>query len=404
MVLAPLPFHLQLTEFLREQDPEIWSWFRQDATRSESSEALKFELLKTTYRVDQETQVDLYATAATVAGKLGLDLPLTIYQAHHSEGLNASLAYIPGELHVVLHGPIAEQLNPVEQESLFGHELTHYRLWDLTDGDILVADRLLAALTFDRSAHAAHWASLRLLRLYNEILCDRGAYQVTEDVEAVVSLLLKLETGVRQVNPAAFLKQADEIFQRGSISSQEVDHPELFIRARAIRLWSELDTKANAPIAEMIEGQPGLDNLDLLGQRQVAQATRQLLEVLFSYPWYCTDATLAHARLFFPDFQPPTIEKSPTNSRSLANWPGRIFPDSMADYYGYVLLDFMVADRNLEESALALGLTLAEQIGIKERFVEMLRKEFKLRKNQVDRIDRDKVQLLVAAQEHGAET
>ncbi len=404
MVLAPLPFHLQLRDLLREQDPEIWNWFRRDAPRSESSEALKFELLKTTYRVDPETQADLYQTAVQVAGKLELDLPLTIYQAHHSVGLNASLAYIPGELHVVLHGPIADQLNDVELQALFGHELTHYRLWDLADGDILVSDRLLAALTFDPAAHAAHAASLRLLTLYNEILCDRGAYQVTEDVEAVVSLLLKLETGVRHVNPAAFLKQADEIFQRGPIASQQVDHPELFIRARAIRLWSELNEKANAPIAEMIEGQPGLDNLDLLGQRQVAQATRQLLELLFSYPWYCTDATLAHARLFFPDFQPPTIEKSSTNSRSLANWPGRIFPDSMADYYGYVLLDFMVADRRLEESALALGLTLAEEIGIKDRFVEMLRKEFKLRKNQVDRIDRDKAQLLVDAQRQGAET
>ncbi|MBL8888465.1 MAG: hypothetical protein JNL67_00705 [Planctomycetaceae bacterium] len=400
MTIQLLPYHHDLSRLLKAQDPEVWSWFAKNLEQPESVEAMKFELLKTTYRVDRETESSLYQAATEIAALLQINAPLTIYQAHQAFGLNASLVQIPGEVHIVLHGPIQEQLEPTELRALFGHEMTHYVLAEQQDQDLRIMDRMLSALAADRSAHPAYTHSLRLLRLYNEVLCDRGAFDVTRDVNAVVSLLLKLETGVKQINPAAFLKQAEEIFQRGEIVSQSLDHPELFIRAHAVRLWTDLGAESNPIVANILTGHPGLADLDLWEQHRVAQQTRELLDLLFSRPWFRTDATLAHAKLFFADYVPNTTTSYP---QPLASAPMnlRITPDSMADYFSYLLLDFMVADRELEEAAFAWGLTLAEQIGVKERFVDVLRKELKLRKSQLDKIERNKQQIMSDAEHQG---
>ena len=69
-------------------------------------------------------------------------------------------------------------------------------------------------------------------------------------------------------------------------------------------LWAEKGDDAEADIARMIEGPLALDRLDLLGQKKVADQTRRLLDHLLSPRWFQSEATLAHARLFFDDFEP----------------------------------------------------------------------------------------------------
>ena len=200
-VVAPpplrlLPYQTRIVQFLKRHERDVWNWFASTRQQARQAEELKFELLKSTYRVDRESQPDLYATADEVAQKLGLSAPITIYQAQDPTGLNASLAYLPGEIHVVLHGPIATQLSPLELRGLLGHELTHFLLCEGWNCDLLIAAEMLAALTNDNRAHPAHFASWRLLKLYNEVLCDRGAFVVTQDLRAVVSMLVKVQTGV----------------------------------------------------------------------------------------------------------------------------------------------------------------------------------------------------------------
>ena len=91
----------------RQKRLDIWQWYASNKVRDEQAEAVRFELLKSTYRLERETQPEIYATAEDVARKLGLDSPVTIYQAQNPQGLNASLAYVPGEAHIVLHGPVS---------------------------------------------------------------------------------------------------------------------------------------------------------------------------------------------------------------------------------------------------------------------------------------------------------
>jgi hypothetical protein len=208
-------------------------------------------------------------------------------------------------------------------------------------------------------------------------------------------MLLKIETQLDEVDPESYLRQADEVFQRTVARTEGQTHPEAFIRARAVKLWADADPRADQLIQEMIEGRPTLSNLDLLAQLRVSDLTRRLIDVLLSHRWMQTPSVLAHARLFFADYVPPP---------ELLNDPGlaedlRTDDLPMQDYYGYVLLDFVTADRDLEELPLAAALVLTERLGLKSRFVEAAKRELRLRKKQIESIDQAKDDLLAKANE-----
>ena len=141
-------------------------------------------------------------------------------------------------------------------------------------------------------------------------------------------------------------------------------------------------------------GRPsGLNDLDLLAQRTVAGLTRRLLDVLLCRRWMQTEPVLAHARLFFEDYVPPAdLLEDPALVEDL-----RTDDRPMQDYYLYVLLDFVTADRDLEELPLAAAMLLAENFGLKDRFTEIVKRELRLRKKQLEAIDREKEKLLAEA-------
>jgi hypothetical protein len=60
-------------------------------------------------------------------------------------------------------------------------------------------------------------------------------------------------------------------------------------------------------------------------------------------------------------------------------------------------LDFVTADRDLEELPLAAALALSEKLGLRDRFAEIAQRELRLRKKQVEKIDEDKERLLKSA-------
>jgi hypothetical protein len=391
--LAWTTYHVAIVEFLKRTDPKVWNWFAQSTADPKATEEVRFELLKSTYRIDRDAQPELYRTAADVAKGLGVDSPITIYQAQNPQGLNASLAFVPDEVHLILHGPIVERLTPGELRALFGHEIAHHLLWHGGNCELFIADEMLRAMTNDQQAHPAHLASLRLTRLYNEIFCDRGALLATDDLSTAISMQLKIETGLQEVSPDAYLRQAEEIFERGKSSTTGLTHPEGFIRARALKLWHEGNVEADKMIAEMIEGAPGIDELDLLAQERVAGATRRVIDVHLSRKWMQTDAVLSQARLYFDDYAAP-VEL--LVDRELASHV-RVEPSSMRDYFCFVLLDFVSADRDLDEASLAAALQIAEQLAIKPRFQELARQELRLRKQQIEKIDEQKDTIILAA-------
>jgi hypothetical protein len=206
-------------------------------------------------------------------------------------------------------------------------------------------------------------------------------------------MLVKVSTELEEVSAESYVRQAEEIFSRQVTKAADLTHPEAFIRARAVKLFSDGDSEADEKIQEMIEGRPALHDLDLLGQKTVADLTRQLLDVFLAPAWMQTDTVMAHARMFFDEY---TVPEDPPADDVLAEGI-RTDDQPMSDYYCYVLLDFVTADRDLEELPLASALTLTERLGLKDRFAEIARRELRLRKKQLEKIDNQKKTLLAQA-------
>jgi hypothetical protein len=396
--LSPLPYHEAIRDFLKREEAAVWNWFASHAVGEDQADAVRFDLLKKTYRIERTADPQLYAMADEAAQALDINAPITIYQAQHPEGLNALLAYVPGEAHIVFSGSLKSKLNEGELRALLAHELAHYCFWQGWGGDFLVADQILAALTYDERASSAHAESARLFQLYHEIFCDRGALRVAGDPLVVVSLLVKITTGIDEIDAASYVRQAEEVLSRPGAKAAELTHPEAFIRARALTLWHDQDENADGKIAEMIEGPLAFDELDVLGQQKVSKLTSRLIDRLLSDDWMRTDLLLAHARLYFPEYAPTASSKA----------DGRLADDlstddaSLQKYLSYVLLDFATADRDLEEAPLAIALLLSEESGLKDAFLEIAKKELKLTKKQLDRLDREK-QALIGSAEREAE-
>jgi len=80
-VLEPLPYHIELREYLRSEERELWNWFASARAKADYTENLRLELLKSTYRLDAEGHPELYKTVEEAKSRLQLDIPVTLYQA-----------------------------------------------------------------------------------------------------------------------------------------------------------------------------------------------------------------------------------------------------------------------------------------------------------------------------------
>lgn len=391
--LEPLPYHVEVRDYLKTNEREIWNWFSSAKAQADYTEHLRLELLKSTYRLDPESHASLYKSSEEAKARLGLDIPVTLYQAQNSPLVNATLYYIPGEGHIVFCGPALNLLNGDELKSVIGHELAHYFLWGRDEGEFLIADRLLDAIAHDPRAAESHEQTARRFQLYTEIFADRGSLHVTENIEPVVAGLVKIETGLSQVSAASYLKQADEIFARKAHTSEGISHPETFIRARALSLWNEKREEASAEIARMIEGSNRLDDIDLVGQERLSRKTRLFLEQFLQFRWMQTPAVLGHAKLYFKDFQC-------ASTGDLASIGGIELSDAkLRDYFSYVLLDFVTADRELEELPLAAALDFARKLKIDAEFEKLAARELKMKVRDVRKLKEQATELLSKAEE-----
>jgi hypothetical protein len=380
--LQPLSYHQAMVAYLQAEEDDLWQWFSSGEATAEHAGAARLELLKNTYRLERESAPALYAAADAVMAGLGLAVPATIYQQQNPLGMNAALVYIPGELHVVLQGPVMASLAPGELQALLGHEFGHFLLYEGWDRQFQVARIILGAMCADRQACPEHLESLRSFSLYTEVFCDRAALKVCGDLATVVAMQLKVETGLTSVDPQSYLRQASEIFQLEDPKTDGITHPEGFIRARALQLWHEQGEAATAAVARMIEGTPELARLDLLGKMAVASLTRQLISCLLRPAWFHTDTVLGHARLFFEDFTPAATAGA---ADKLAAEIARLDKD-LKDYLGYVLLDFATVDRSLDDLPLAAALQLSQALGLEKPFCAIVAKELGMKKKPLEQL------------------
>lgn len=391
-ILTPTEYHLELRDYLKTQERELWDWFASAEARANYAESLRLELLNCTSRLDPDGHGELCGLAEEAKSALHLDVPLILYQVQQSTALNATLYYLPQEAHLVLSGPVQPLLRPGELKSVLGHALARFHLWRQEAGEFLVADRLLQAMAGDPRAEASHRQSARWYRLYTEIYADRGAWQVVRDLPTVIAGLVKMRTGLAEVSAASYLEEANKIFQQSAVNSKEISPSDAHLRSRALALWIETKEEAGPWIRAMIEGNAGLDELDLTGQARLTRLTRRILTHFLGPKWFQTEAVLAHARLFFPDFQPALA--------SDAGWVEdfKLTEPSLRDYLGYLLLDFVTADPKLDELPLAAALEFSRQLDMDELFEQMATKELKLKARDFKRLKEQAVERLSQAE------
>jgi hypothetical protein len=392
--LSPLPYHREVRDYLKSQERELWRWFASARAKEDHVETLRLQLLKATYRLGPTDHADLYSHVSAALRGLQLDVPVTLYQLQASANAepNAQLFQLPQEAHIVLSGPLTTLLDSIELTAIFGHELAHFHLWQIEEGDFLIADRILDAIAAEPGAHTVHRETARRYRLHTEIFADRGAYQVTQNLLAAVSALVKTQTGLASVNGASYLAQSAEIFSKSTVKTHGLSHPEAFIRAHALDLWTRQGVHADVAIEAMIAGQPSLDELDLAGQHRIATLSRRFLAQLLRPRWFRSDAVLAQARLFFPDFAPAEVDDATLIDEVRTTGP------LVGAYFAYLLLDFSQVDPDLEDLPIATAVQWADRLGIASDFEKMLSKEIGFKPKALAQLKPRVTELLASAE------
>jgi hypothetical protein len=392
--LLPLAYHMDIAARLEALEPRGWAVFARAAVQPPSvpslaaegeevaaADDLEQQLLRHAYRMEAEAHPRVHGAARRAGDALGITVPITIYQLEGADQANAALAYRPGEAVVALSGNLLSLLSDDELVACFGHELAHHRLWSGTASRLLVADRFLGALSIDAATPPYYLETGRRYDLATELYADRGSLLACGSLEVTVSSLVKVATGLADVDPASYLRQARDAHpERGSGGHS---HPETVLRAWALERW--VDGDGDDAVRTLLA--PGLDieRLDLVDRERLETLTRRLVMDTIAPEWMQTDAVAGHARQFLVDV---------TASAARRSWLGRSkgrpvdapaasvgvrVPDEASKetrtFLAYVLLDLSTVDPELDDEALVECLAVAREAGIEKAFEDVAKKE-----------------------------
>lgn len=376
--LQPLPYHLEVDDYLRRHEPEVWAWTAAGMTDASQREALRARLLRDTYRIEPQAHADTHVLLATAMERLGIAAPATLYQAPGRE-MNAMLVHVPGEVHLIVQGPLLERLAPEELLAVFGHELAHYLLWTHDEGRLLVADRILDGAG-DSAPSIAE--TFRRYALHTELFADRGGALAAGAVEPAVSALVKVHTGIGNVDAAAYLRQAAEVEASAAAASDASTHPETFIRARALALWWDGAPGLDAWIEARLCGPLSLGRLDLPGQRRLQGLTRGFLAYFLAERRLASDVVLAQVRLMFPDWGEDEAQAAPDAFAT------PVADDSVRTYLNALMLDMALADLGQRDDALLWAGRVAGALGSLDALLADLRRHAGYGRRELDHLKR----------------
>ena len=378
--LEPLAYHRAVVDHLRAHEPETWAWAEAPGTRDEQAAAVRAALLRETYRLEAAAHGDVHADCAAAMATLGLDAPVTLYQAGDGP-MNASLYFVPGEVHLLFHGPVLERLAREERVALLGHELAHYRLWSVEDGAFHTAVTILDHALAYPNAATAHVETARVFRLMTELYADRGAALAAGAVGPAIATLVKTVTGAAAVDADAYLRQATEA-EAGSGASQGQTHPETFLRAGALDRWWRDEPDLGAWLDARVRGTLSIAALDLMRQDEATAITRGVLARLAADPAADSDAVRALLRRYFPDWrddEPAVMDAALAPDRMDA---------SFREYLVALSLDVAMADADPDArgALLAAGARLAAMYHGIEPFRTALKRDLKWTKPAIERL------------------
>jgi hypothetical protein len=375
-LIPSLAYHRDLASCLRKHEDGLWDWFSSDKLTVHADKDARLYLLKNAVRLDKGDHPEIHAQAGDVAGVLGIKSPVTLYQGSNGGQRNAMLVGMTSELAIFFGGDILSFLTEAERRALLAHEMAHFVFKSLEAGRYNIADNLLTWIC-NQGGQPPHQRSLWLSQLYQEIYADRVAIEVCGGMDAPLALLVKVSAGITTVSPQSYLNQAEDAFDcatsGGSYSgSSNGTHPDLFIRALAMRDWLDDRAAANVKLRLMVEGAPNLDTLDLLQQAETTDLTRAVVEVLIKTRFAASERLELQAREYFPDFD---RQRSLTVDIAELTRSMREVPSGIKPYFCYVLADFTLADPDLDDYVLLEAIRLADQWDLTAAFNEIAAKD-----------------------------
>lgn len=295
--LATPAYHQQLREHLEATEPELWQWFAEAAAPSAGDiEQAELQLLKTTYRLDGDVHGVVAGIAPVIAGRLGLTAEVVLYQELGESERNARVVKLGERIHIVFGGDLLDFLDVHEQEAVLAHELAHVVLGERDDHAYRILDHLVHRADAEAMSDQAIGETARRLRLHTEVWADAVAVELLGDERAAVSAIVKSQTGLRNVDPEAYLRQARQIIEADPSSSRGWSHPEVHVRVAC--LAARRTPVAEAIVRQLIDGPDDLDRLDLLGQLRVGELTARVLAAASKSAGALDDDTRAHLLAF----------------------------------------------------------------------------------------------------------
>ncbi|MBX7456698.1 M48 family metalloprotease [Qipengyuania sp. 1NDH17] len=375
--LEPLSYHAAVQDYLAEHEPAVWDKGSGGMSEEELAE-LRDTMLRNTYRLEEAGHPQVFAALRTAMERLGIDAPATLYQANDGT-MNASLFYVPGEVHLAFFGPILEKLSEAELLALMGHELSHYLLWQMDEGAHYRTSRIFdQALSF-ADAKPAHRETARLLSLYTELFADRGGAIAAGDTAPAIAVLVKTMTGLTSVDPEAYLRQAEELEAKGG-KSQGHSHPEVYLRARALKLWWEGDAQLGDWLEARVQGPLSIESLDLMGQHRLTSLTRGFLARMLSEVEEGSDEIVTQVKAVFPDFA------HGEERLDLAEISVEKIDDATRDYFIALMFDLAMADSDATDVVMLAAAKTAASMGATERLKASLRRDLKWTKTRTDKL------------------
>jgi hypothetical protein len=376
--LVPLDFHHAIVAYLKQNESAIWRWIKSSETQQRQAQEFRDQMLRQTYRLEADSHPAVHSAAKIAMERLGIEAPVTLYQAADGS-MNASLCFIPNEIHIVFYGPILEKFSEEELLALMGHELSHYQLWMAADHEFSYAHQILNhALSYGGSA-PSHQETARLMSLFTEVYADRGAAMAAGSVSPAISILVKLISGLSTVDPVAYLRQASEIDLAKQKSAGQ-SHPEAFIRAQALQKWWQQDTDTETWVDEKLRGPLSIESLDLLRQQDLADFTGHFLARFIKNLKGDSEEIVTLARRFFPDFNLDIAVKDfefPTKEK---------LDDSTRNYLVAVMFDCAMVDPDMRDTVMLEAAKMAKSLHATEQFAAALKRDLKWTKSATDKL------------------
>lgn len=377
--LMPLPYQRNVIDYLKQHEPEVWAWAGSQQVRDAHLAQVRTHLLRDTYRLEPEAHPEVHAALTLAMQRLGISAGATLYQAS-GQAMNAALVYVPGEVHIVLEGPVLERLSAHELLALFGHELAHYLLWSLEGGAFLSAERILQDALGAHGASDSHRQTARCYGLHTELFADRGAALAADALAPAISTLVKVQTGIGNPDPAAYLRQATELEDALEDTSAGTTHPETFVRARALELWWQDDPMLDAWTDRKLRGVLRLATLDLPRQVQLQTMTRAFVNWFLESAQLRSDAVTNQVRMLFADWAADEPVAPPDQFESLQA------ADDVRGYFNALMLDLALVDPEVRDPALQRAMMVARVMDSEALLLAQLKRDAGMGKREIDKL------------------